>query len=85
MYIKNLALALRAGSQLMYTQQIEDLLIGFLSALKSGRGKKMEYSLLPQKGEDASCAFMTNQPGDVVERLHSEKKRGEHEKEKQKK
>lgn len=48
-------------------------------------GKKMELdSLLPQKGEDASCAFMANQPGDVVERLHSEKRRGEHETEKQK-
>lgn len=28
---------------------------------------------------------MANQPGDVVERLHSEKRRGEHETEKQKK
>lgn len=42
------------------------------------------YSLLPEKGEDASCAFMANQPGDVVERLHSEKRRGEHKTEKQK-
>lgn len=74
----------------MYIQQIEDLLIRFWSTLKSEREKKKNqkkphrHSPFPQYREDASCAFMANQPRDVVERFYSEKGRENHEQENQK-
>lgn len=57
-----------------HTQYVPGSSADFYSLSVASSGGFFRLLLLPEQREDAAGSFVSNQPGDVVKRLHSERK-----------